>query len=619
MMRLWRYLPLKVIFLRLWKKFLVRDDSSYWAEKDRRGEGAIPMQALEVSAWSEPGTDLDILKSYRRNQFNILGTGWITWTEEHVEVSGFEGEKYTYSAPEKTPEQFEANNIDLDEKFGFQSKIDWQRDMRSGFRFPLLDSAFNWGNYNSMRGVDVKVCWEIGRLQHLPRMAWFSKEPETDFENFKATVIDFWRNNPPGLGVQWGCAMDVAIRAVNLVLTQMIWKDRGQSDNDFDILMDRIIPWHARFIMRHAEKKEGLSNNHFLFNLAGLVFCAFDRNPENEEVSNWIDFAHKHLEEQTMRQFFEDGGNFEGSLSYHFFSLECVLWSWNILSNWSRKPSKSVEERLCRAIQLAEDAMLPDGSAPQIGDNDSGAMIRIAHKNDGVSEDLLNRAALIDLFYAAQGNEPQFPEAKIFAKIGLWRVQECERKDLALFESSPMYLPDHSREFSFQWTAEEGGLNFYAYPDFGLYIWKNSKDFIGIYLPIKKGHPSRGHRHADDGHIELWLNGSPIWRDPGSYCYTAAPEWRNRFRSAEAHRTPFTGITDLDDDGVFYLRDQVRTNILALQPDRLLVEFRLKRMKFYREIWFQGADLLITDHADKEWSEMNFPYFSPSYGRKIEL
>lgn len=44
--------------------------------------------------------------------------------------------------------------------------IDWQKDFKSGFRW----SAKDW-YLNQRNSVDIKVPWEIGRLQHLPQLA----------------------------------------------------------------------------------------------------------------------------------------------------------------------------------------------------------------------------------------------------------------------------------------------------------------------------------------------------------------------------------------------------------------------------------------------------------------
>ena len=48
--------------------------------------------------------------------------------------------------------------------------IDWQLDFKSGYRW----SDWTWYRVircGNIRGADVKVPWELGRLQHLPQLA----------------------------------------------------------------------------------------------------------------------------------------------------------------------------------------------------------------------------------------------------------------------------------------------------------------------------------------------------------------------------------------------------------------------------------------------------------------
>jgi hypothetical protein len=48
---------------------------------------------------------------------------------------------------------------------------------------------------------------------------------------------------------------------------------------------------------------------------------------------------------------------------------------------------------------------------------------------------------------------------------------------------------------------------------------------------------SAGHGHADLLSIQCSVYGEPCLVDPGTYCYTADPDWRNFFRSTAAHST----------------------------------------------------------------------------------
>src|SRR5688572_18196022 len=46
-----------------------------------------------------------------------------------------------------------------------------------------------------------------------------------------------------------------------------------------------------------------------------------------------------------------------------------------------------------------------------------------------------------------------------------------------------------------------------------------------------------GHGHADALSVQCWAHGEPYIADPGTYCYTTDPVWRDHFRGAGAHST----------------------------------------------------------------------------------
>jgi len=51
------------------------------------------------------------------------------------------------------------------------------------------------------------------------------------------------------------------------------------------------------------------------------------------------------------------------------------------------------------------------------------------------------------------------------------------------------------------------------------------------------GPPTAGHGHADLLSLQCSAFGEPFIVDPGTYCYTADPAWRDHFRSTAAHST----------------------------------------------------------------------------------
>ena len=86
--------------------------------------------------------------------------------------------------------------------------IDWQLDFKSGYRW----SEKIWASrlsYSHLPGVDVKVPWELSRMQHLPQLALrASILGENDNEarllvrEIRNQWLDFIATNPPGFGVK---------------------------------------------------------------------------------------------------------------------------------------------------------------------------------------------------------------------------------------------------------------------------------------------------------------------------------------------------------------------------------------------------------------------------------
>ncbi|MBS1987526.1 alginate lyase family protein [Candidatus Dependentiae bacterium] len=78
-----------------------------------------------------------------------------------------------------------------------------------------------------------------------------------------------------------------------------------------------------------------------------------------------------------------------------------------------------------------------------------------------------------------------------------------------------------------------------SYKDFGLTIIRNN----GIHLTFRHAtfapYQPSGHFHYDQLSITLSVDGIPILVDPGSYCYTSQPTWRNTFRDFSYHNNMY--------------------------------------------------------------------------------
>lgn len=106
----------------------------------------------------------DISKLYLEHRFDLLGSGWVKNSYDSQAI-GVEGNSYNqnekfdiFNLVSKPNVQYSKKSYSLIDKeykpIDFKSAKDWYLNQR-----------------NSVVGVDIKVPWEIGRLQHLPQLA----------------------------------------------------------------------------------------------------------------------------------------------------------------------------------------------------------------------------------------------------------------------------------------------------------------------------------------------------------------------------------------------------------------------------------------------------------------
>ncbi|MDH5525235.1 MAG: heparinase II/III family protein [Desulfobulbaceae bacterium] len=303
------------------------------------------------------------------------------------------------------------------------SLIDWHLDIRYGFRW----KASCWSRLiqaGRPAGVDIKLPWEITRMQHLPMLALIelgsaeAKElaGSAGAKEFQNQVLDFISFNPPRYGVNWRTPMDVGIRAANWVLTHSIYVAAGNRfSQEFEKVLSASLYDHGRHIIEFMEWDPLWRANHYLANLCGMVFiCA--ALPADKDVDAWLAFAVQELVIEVQRQLQPDGSVFEASTGYHRLSVEMAVYATAVVlgiisregaarlnnSNPAKvkfpKPlagggpklyplpgathimtpfSEGYFRRLQRGAAFARAVTKPSGSVALLGDNDSGRFFRL--------------------------------------------------------------------------------------------------------------------------------------------------------------------------------------------------------------------------------------------------
>jgi len=603
---------------------------------------------------------------FLKHRFDLLGSGWVL-VEHGMECRGLEGYKYEMEsdAVVDTNGNWLRNRINkanvsescriwklVDKGY---NPIDWHIDFKSGYRW----SEKTWYKdvpYGHKRGVDIKVPWELARMQHLSQFAFAYgivdqeagyRREETPFGNskehehgegadgkgpiaetmisdpdiyvreFRNQILDFIACNPPRFGLNWFCTMDVAIRISNWITAYDLFRAYGVSfDQEFEKIFVRSVFEHGRHIIKNLEWDDLHRNNHYLAGIAGLLFIAAYL-PSSDEVDGWLEFCFQELISEVIRQFHPDGTNFEASTSYHRLSAEMVIYSTALICSLpfekkaalkNYKKSKSILkhfqtdngentiffppaylERLERMTEFTIHITKQDGNIPQIGDNDSGRFLKLLpachfikvadakkrYRNLDDYTDLPDKTVVWEVndldhrhivsaanglfgrsdFYKFAGNEHfeeliirELSEENLFSakkvdtrKYEAYKKKCGKREALKEFNSKLSSLHDSQIQVN-EFSAPEGGLidglEWYAYPDFGLYLYRSKL----LYLAIRCGQIGQngngGHAHNDQLSIELNIDGVNLITDPGTYLYTSIPEKRNMYRSVKAHFTP---------------------------------------------------------------------------------
>ena len=356
----------------------------------------------------------------------------------------------------------------------FGRETQWRRDPLSNYVWPLDYHR----DIKLLRtdGSDIRVLWELNRLGHfLPlACAYASTHDEKYSAEFIAQLKSWNEQNPYGRGPNWTCAMEVALRAINLLAAFEVFRYSPQMPVKFFL---QLLQQHGNYIRRNLEFSYLATSNHYLSDVVGLLWLGL-LLPELREANSWRDFGLGQMLREMDKQVLADGVDFEASTGYHRFVTELFLYSFLLC----RANNVAIEERywsrLHQMLSYIRAYLRPDGFAPLIGDTDGGQVLPFVRRRAD------DHAYLLDILK---------------------------------LETQPV--------------ASQ------AFPDAGTYIMRD-RDLYLCFNASGVGINGRGsHGHNDVLSIEVSAGGRAIIVDPGTYVYSADLLKRHEFRSTAYHST----------------------------------------------------------------------------------
>jgi len=366
----------------------------------------------------------------------------------------------------------------------FGEHIQWTRDPLSYYVWPLdyhRDLRLMRGD-----GSDVRVLWELNRLGHfitLARAYSLIKDERYSTEFF--TQLRSWADqNPYGRGPNWSCAMEVALRAINLLAAFETFRHSPQLNTDFLTFFLQLLQQHGNYIRRNLEFSYIATSNHYLSDVVGLLWLGL-LLPELRSAREWREFGLDQTLNEMDKQVLADGVDFEASTGYHRFVTELLLYSFALCRTNNVEIDKRYWSRLHQMLSYIRAYLRPDGFAPLIGDADSGEVLPIRHRRADDHAYLLQIGAVV--------------------------------------------FNDH------ELTAEAAASQ--AFPQAGTNIMRD-RDLYLCFNTSGAGINGRGsHGHNDALSVEVSAGGRPFIVDPGTYVYSADLQKRHEFRSTAYHST----------------------------------------------------------------------------------
>lgn len=393
--------------------------------------------------------------------------------------------------------------------------IDWGADFISGHNWPSGKYYRDYKQVDLTNKADVKIPRELSRghfLLHLALAYQITKDAKYA-DKLIALISDWIDKNPLMYSINWGCAMDVGIRAMNWMWALSLLSDYHIKETVQSKIKSSLYQ-HGWFIYRNLEGNIfEYNNNHYFSDIVALLHLGVLFN-EDKEGKVWCDFANREFYRELRLQILPCGMSFEGSTNYNRLMLELIMPCVVLLKRNGERIPSDIESRIRTMYDFIYNLMLPDGQMPIIGDQDNGRGLPW-----GV-EELNDYTYLMGLGATYFQQKSWIPaQYNVYAAV----FGELSREEFDALSDEPI--------------LKESKL----YRDAGLAVMRSDDNYCllnvdnqGFFMDDSLG---SGHSHCDWLSFVLAMGGETFIVDPGSYVYSSDPAERNRFRSTAMHNT----------------------------------------------------------------------------------
>jgi hypothetical protein len=388
----------------------------------------------------------------------------------------------------------------------------WNVDFVSGFEWEQIPAS-RVTPVVRHNGSDVKVPWELSRLQYLPVLAkaHLLTRDSKYREAAKDLFSDWHAKNPVGMGVNWTLAMETALRGMSLCFLLSLMQPLRPDEEEWGRKVTESIWQHLLYTESCLEFSHLLRSNHYLGNIVGLhCMATFLDCPGMERRRKYYQ---RRVEQEILRQVYEDGGDYEASFSYHVLVLQMFTSSYLLIRADRSTPMPAFVARLHAMYGYLVELADNNGCVAHVGDSDDGRVELLTSDLEQMTS--LPREAR---------NSLKVPGVLALgdALFGLGR--KGDPSELAWYGLGPESKTPAKPRLA-------------VFPQSGVSVGRNGDSEV-VFCVIPNGIQGSGsHTHNDKLSTIVRIGGAEFLCDSGTYWYTRDTRLRNLYRSTAAHNT----------------------------------------------------------------------------------
>lgn len=401
-----------------------------------------------------------------------------------------------------------------DQHFDQSSPPDWFLNPYSQTR--LAENQLHWSSMSdfNLDTGDVKTLWELSRFDWLIKACWQIREGNEAQLPVNKWLDDWCDLNPANQGVNWKCAQEASIRAMNLFLAQAILRrESGTSNSRFS----EFLLAHVQRILPTVSYAKAQDNNHGTSEAAALfvlgVALAQSSGQNNMQLANRAASEGRLLLEERVAKLIQDDGLFsQYSVNYHRMMLDTLSFAESVRRQFG---APAFSGRFYSKAKSATQWLLAvtdpvSGDAPNIGTNDGSLLFNF---KDVDFRDFRPSGEIASTLFLGRSVFPN-------NRHGLMEVFSVESAGNQLTEVARNSVSSEPARMHLELTC-------------GFKRTGNARTFAILKVPHDRFRPSQ----ADALHIDLWHNGENVLRDAGTYSYNPPSSFNSDLGDTCFHST----------------------------------------------------------------------------------